>query len=134
MRTKLYDEINKLNPSDLIQGDNGQDEYGRVQEVQQILMHRRMPPLKFSSVHLPESERVVYPVEMLVIDQYENVYYILSAVLADGEVYSFTERIRTNPNKKNYELQTGWSDVVWRRLRMAAEEAISDTQHQILKR
>ena len=134
MRYKLYDEINALNPSDMIEGHNGEDRFGKVQDIQHTVVNRRRPPFRFSSVLLPHDALTVHPVESVVIDQYLNVYYLMSCALMDGELHTFCERVSSFKRKKNYELGDGWNEDVYRRLRDKALEAISDAQHELLKR
>lgn len=127
-----YDKINFLNPSEIIAGHNGQEGFMREQAVQTILIHKRLPPVVLPDVLLPLEHSVIYPVEMLVVDQYENYYYMMTAVMADGNAHTFCERVRTNPEKKNYELQHGWGEGLWNRLRAMGVLSAVDTQKRIL--
>lgn len=130
---KMYDEINFVNPSEIIAGHNGQDKYGKVQEAVAVLVNRRLGRLVINHPFLSGDNRVFYPVERLIIDQYENVYYMMHCVLADGDVHTFCDRVRTFKEKKNYELDKGWDYVFWK-YRNLGFEAIRDAQLSAIAR
>lgn len=129
---KHYDDINMLDPNQIIAGHNGQDKYGKIQSVTALHIHRRLGRIELQDVFLSKGYRVFYPVEQLVEDQYENVYYMMHCVLADGEVHTYCDRVRTIEIKKNYELKYGWGEHVWRKYRDKGFEAILHQQKLIL--
>ncbi len=115
-RQAKYDAINALDPSEVIKGHNGQEDYDKVQRAT-ILIHRRIPPVRLGA-------KKTHPIEQLILDQYWNYYYLLSCFLGDG-IRTLVERVRTFRHKKNYELQDGWG-VALERLRSRGVQSIKN--------
>ena len=79
-----HDEVSKLNPEDLISGDNGHDQHLTIRRTMTVADPRKRCAM----------------VERLCEDEWGNIYLVYSARLSDGEIYEVADRVRESVQLK----------------------------------